>query len=247
MEGEGSLKNWLKQTGREVARAAGSELKSVAKNRVAAYASEMIGEGLKEELGDAAGAVGKAAMTEARKHGKHKAKELIAQYFGGDGISRPCALKIGELRKAVTAARRSNNVVGTANRTQLMALGEAHADGFSDNMSTRVEKVLASTPLTVPMLRQMRAAIKAHYHPAVSKMSREDVIRYVYSTAKHLGRSRSRSRRARLASLRPLLLARHGVRACVGGVERPAGCASRRCRLYFFCVPRRAPHSVDCF
>ena len=47
MEGEGSLKNWLKQTGREVARAAGSELKSVAKDRAAAYARELIGEGLK--------------------------------------------------------------------------------------------------------------------------------------------------------------------------------------------------------
>jgi hypothetical protein len=187
MEGEGELGEWLKQTGREVARAASNELKSVAKDKAASYARSLIGEGLKEELGEAAGAVGKPAMTEAKKHGKHKAKELISQYFGGDGIGRPCALKIGELRKAVTAARRSNHVVGKANRTQLMALGEAHADGYSDNMSTRIEKTLASTPLTVPMLRQMRAAIKAHYHPAVSKMSREDVIRYVYSTAKHLG------------------------------------------------------------
>jgi hypothetical protein len=125
MEGEGELGEWLKQTGREVARAAGNELKSVAKDKAASYARSLIGEGLKEELGEAAGAVGKAAMTEAKKHGKHRAKELISQYFGGDGIGRPCALKIGELRKAVTAARRSNHVVGKANRTQLMALGHA--------------------------------------------------------------------------------------------------------------------------
>ena len=58
MEGEGELGEWLKQTGREVARAAGSELKSVAKDKAASYARSMIGEGLKEELGDAAGAVG---------------------------------------------------------------------------------------------------------------------------------------------------------------------------------------------
>ena len=80
MQGEGELGEWLKQTGREVARAAGSELKSVAKDKAASYARSMIGEGLKEELGDAAGAVGKVAMEEAKKHGKHKAKELIDKY-----------------------------------------------------------------------------------------------------------------------------------------------------------------------
>ena len=35
MQGEGELGEWLKQTGREVARAAGSELKSVAKDKAA--------------------------------------------------------------------------------------------------------------------------------------------------------------------------------------------------------------------
>ena len=47
---------------------------------------------LKEALGDAAGAVGKAALDEAKAQGKHKAKELISKYFGGDGITRPCAM-----------------------------------------------------------------------------------------------------------------------------------------------------------
>lgn len=56
--------DWLKQTtGREVARAAGNELKAVAKDRAAQFARDMIGEGLKEALGRAAGAVGKDAVT----------------------------------------------------------------------------------------------------------------------------------------------------------------------------------------
>jgi hypothetical protein len=46
MHGEGELGEWLKQTGREVAHAAGSELKSVAKDKAASYARSMIGEGL---------------------------------------------------------------------------------------------------------------------------------------------------------------------------------------------------------
>ena len=79
MEGEGELKDWLKQTGREVARAAGNELKSVAKDRAADYAKSLIGMGLREELGSAAKAVGTAALDEAKKHGKHAAKKLIGK------------------------------------------------------------------------------------------------------------------------------------------------------------------------
>ena len=79
MQGEGELGEWLKQTGREVARAAGNELKSVAKDKAASYARSMIGEGLKEELGDAAGAVGKVAMEEAKKSpGKPRPKPVEA-------------------------------------------------------------------------------------------------------------------------------------------------------------------------
>ena len=72
---------WLKQTGREVARAAGNELKSVAKDKAASYAWDLIGMGLKEALGDAAGAVGRAAMDEAKAQGKHKAKPLRSSQY----------------------------------------------------------------------------------------------------------------------------------------------------------------------
>jgi hypothetical protein len=224
MEGEGSLQNWLKDTGREVARAAGNELKTVAKDKAASYArnligmglkeelnkaagavgqaalnegkkqalksaSSMLGLGLKEQLGDAAGAVGKAAMDEAKKHGKHKAKELIGRYFGGDGITKPCSIKIGDLRKAITMARKANHITGPANKEQLMMIGEKHADipGKGGDRIRRAYMEQGSARRTVSDLRDMRGEIKSLFHPPVSKLNRETLIRYVYMTAKYLG------------------------------------------------------------
>eukprot|EP01043_Picozoa_sp_COSAG02_P032442 COSAG02_NODE_2168_length_9608_cov_38.056893_5_plen_358_part_00 len=186
MEGEGELGEWLKQTGREVARAAGNELKSVAKDKAASYARDLIGMGLKEALGDAAGAVGQAAMDEAKKQGKHKAKELISKYFGGDGITRPCAIKIGDLRKAVTAARRANHVTGPASKDHLLTLGAAHTR-IPDKHAERIRKgYILQEGVNVADLREMRGFIKSAYHPPVTKMSAEELRRYVYLTAKYL-------------------------------------------------------------
>ena len=68
-----------------------------------------------------------------------------------------------------------------------MALGEAHAD-LDGRAATQVRRAyMEKSPLTVPMLREMRTLIKAAFHPSVSGMSREQIIRYVYMTAKHLG------------------------------------------------------------
>jgi hypothetical protein len=90
MEGEGSLQNWLKDTGREVARAAGNELKTVAKDRAASYARNLIGMGLKEELNKAAGAVGQAALNEGKKQALKSASSMLGfgrgrNAFDGDG------------------------------------------------------------------------------------------------------------------------------------------------------------------
>jgi hypothetical protein len=188
MDGDG-LGDWLKQTGREVARAAGSELKTVAKDRAAQYAREMIGEGLKEALGDAAGAVGKAAVDEAGRQGKHQAKALISKYFGGDGIGRPCSYKIGDLRKAVTAARRANFITGPTNKEKLMYIGEQHADipGKGGDRIRTAYMEQGSARRTVPDLRKMRQEIKELFHPPVSRMGKDALIRYVYMSAKHLG------------------------------------------------------------
>eukprot|EP01046_Picozoa_sp_COSAG06_P092298 COSAG06_NODE_38534_length_422_cov_1.095975_2_plen_57_part_01 len=43
-------------------------------------------------------------------------------------IPRPCSLTVGDLRKAVTRARKRNHITGPANREQMMLVGEAHAD-----------------------------------------------------------------------------------------------------------------------
>eukprot|EP01043_Picozoa_sp_COSAG02_P047334 COSAG02_NODE_4527_length_5256_cov_7.579794_5_plen_394_part_00 len=221
MEGEGELSEWLKQTGREVARAAGNELKSVAKDKAASYARDLIGMGLKEALGDAAGAVGKAAVgeakkqalnqaqsllgfgiqdvlgdaagavskaaiDEAKKQGKHHAKALISKYFGGDGITRPCAIKISDLRKAVTAARRANHVTGPASKDQLLTLGAAHTR-IPGKHAERIRKgYLLQKGVSVSDLREMRGFIKSAYHMPVSRMSAEELRRYVYLTAKYL-------------------------------------------------------------
>ena len=188
MEGDG-LSDWLKQTGREVARAAGSELKAVAKDRAAQYARSLIGEGLKEALGDAAGAVGKAAVDEANRQGKHGAKALISKYFGGEGIGRPCSYTIGDLRKAVTAARRANHITGPANKERLMEIGEQHADipGKGGDRIRKAYMEQGSARRTVSDLRDMRQEIKSMFHPPVSRMDKNALIRYVYMTAKHLG------------------------------------------------------------
>jgi hypothetical protein len=221
MEGEGGLGEWLKQTGREVARAAGNELKSVAKDKAASYARQLIGEGLKEVLGDAAGAVGKAAVgeakkqalsqaqsllgfgiqdvlgdaagavgqaaiDEAKKQGKHHAKSLISKYFGGDGITRPCAIKLGDLRKAVTAARRANHVTGPASKDQLLRLGATHTR-IPGKHAERIRKgYILQKGVSVADLREMRSFIKSAYHIPVSRMSAEELRRYVYLTAKYL-------------------------------------------------------------
>ena len=191
MEGEGKLKDWLKQTGREVARAAGDELKSVAKDRAADYAKSLIGMGLKEELGSAAKAVGTAALDEAKKHGKHAAKKLISKYFGigGSGIARPCSLKVTDLRKAITKARRNNFVTGPAKKSQLLAMVLKHSEGIDDKRTQAARKILRDrgSKIDVVTLRDLRSTLKIYFHAPASQMSRDQVIKYIYFTAATLG------------------------------------------------------------
>ena len=80
--------------------------------------------------------------------------------------SRPCAIKVGELRKAVTAARRANHIVGRANKEQMVDIGEGHAD-LGGRHARAVGKYLDGD-LTVPRLREMRGLIKGAYHRPVS-------------------------------------------------------------------------------
>eukprot|EP01046_Picozoa_sp_COSAG06_P053465 COSAG06_NODE_9253_length_1946_cov_1.890954_4_plen_53_part_01 len=47
-------------------------------------------------------------------------------------IQRPCAISVAQLRKAVTAARRANHLVGAAKREELMLVAETHAEAEND-------------------------------------------------------------------------------------------------------------------
>ena len=47
-------------------------------------------------------------------------------------IQRPCAISLAQLRKAVTAARRANHLVGPAKREELMLVAETHAEAEND-------------------------------------------------------------------------------------------------------------------
>ena len=62
MEGDGHIFDWLHNTGRDIAKAVGSELKSAARDKAVSYAQEMLGRGIADELGMAARSVGASAL-----------------------------------------------------------------------------------------------------------------------------------------------------------------------------------------
>ena len=104
-------------------------------------------------------------------------------------IERPCAISVTQLRKAVTAARRANYLVGPARREELLLVAESHADAEDDfkevsrkfgRVASRVKKILGEENLTIPVLRAIRTKIKQTFHPPVSQMKYQALIEYVY-------------------------------------------------------------------
>ena len=76
MEGEGHIKDWLVQTGKDIGKVAGAHLKKAAKDKAVSYAQEMLGKGIADELGDAAKSVGASALGAAAENvGSIKDKE----------------------------------------------------------------------------------------------------------------------------------------------------------------------------
>ena len=134
MEGNGHISDWLHNTGREIGKAVGSELKGAARDKAVSYAQEMLGRGIADELGMAAQSVGRTALgsaasqignvrdTDSAKRaaasvGRAAASEgasqlagLAGKYFGGAGTPeqavKACAYTLASLRKIVTAYRR---------------------------------------------------------------------------------------------------------------------------------------------
>ena len=90
---------------------------------------------------------------------------VYANYTSFHTMSQPCALKVGELRKVVTKARRDNHLTGPANKEQLIGLFEAHAEVHED-----VAQVLEGE-VRVPMLKVQRVMLKDMFHPKVGEMN----------------------------------------------------------------------------
>ena len=129
---DGALKSWLQDTGRDIARAVGSELKSQAKDKAVSLAKEQLGLGLADELKSLAADVGSelkgAAKEKAMSMAKDKLEELATQFFGGAGTKeqavRVCAYTVTTLRKIVTAMRRDLN-----NGSRTRGVGTARCPG----------------------------------------------------------------------------------------------------------------------
>ena len=127
MQGDGELKDWLHQTGKDIGKMVGDHLKKAAKDKAVSYAQEMLGSGIADELGMAAKSVAskstahalekagdvtdvasaKAAAKSvgdvAKKEGLNQLTNLAGKYFAGAGTPeqavRACAYNVTTLAK----------------------------------------------------------------------------------------------------------------------------------------------------
>ena len=65
MQGEGELKDWLHETGKDIGKMVGDHLKKTAKDKAVSYAQEQLGLGLADALGMAATSVAKKSAAHA--------------------------------------------------------------------------------------------------------------------------------------------------------------------------------------
>ena len=65
MEGDGELKDWLHETGKDIGKMVGKHLKDAAKDKAVEMAQQHLGEGLADELGIAAKSVAKKSAAHA--------------------------------------------------------------------------------------------------------------------------------------------------------------------------------------
>ena len=99
-------------------------------------------------------------------------------------IPRPCSLSVGDMRKAVTKARKRNKVTGPARRAEIMDVIEAHIDNLDG--TDALEAIMSKTPLNMTDIHMARAEMKRLFHPRASAMKMQDLINYVYWTTKAL-------------------------------------------------------------
>eukprot|EP01043_Picozoa_sp_COSAG02_P059085 COSAG02_NODE_7463_length_3000_cov_1235.366770_1_plen_115_part_10 len=102
-------------------------------------------------------------------------------------IARPCSLKVRNMRKAVTKARKRNKVTGPARRAEIMEVIEAHIDNLDDPATDALEEIMSKTPLNMTDIHMARAEMKRLFHPRASAMKMDDLVEYIYWTTKALG------------------------------------------------------------
>ena len=100
-------------------------------------------------------------------------------------IARPCSLSVGDMRKAVTKARKRNKVTGPARRAEIMDVIEAHIDNLEG--TDALEEIMSQSPLNMTDIHMARAEMKRLFHPRASAMKMQDLIEYIYWTTKGLG------------------------------------------------------------
>eukprot|EP01046_Picozoa_sp_COSAG06_P034518 COSAG06_NODE_3622_length_5106_cov_4.627721_7_plen_267_part_00 len=157
---------YLRDIGRDVASSLGEELKGVAKEKATSFVKEQFGLGFKDELKSTGREILSAVGSELTGAAKEKATSMIKEQLGlgmdGGAIAKPCSISVTQLRKAVTAARKANHITGKANREQLMAIGEGHAD-----LGGRHAAAVVSTRVLgyAHVIRRPRSAVSDSYLP----------------------------------------------------------------------------------
>jgi len=100
-------------------------------------------------------------------------------------MSEPvCAFQIAQLRKAITQKRKQLRVVGPKGKVQLQELLLGHK--ALPHVAQALDKDGIFETLSVPKLRRLWKQVADVYHKAVSKMSANQVIEYLYFTADQL-------------------------------------------------------------
>eukprot|EP01045_Picozoa_sp_COSAG04_P001844 COSAG04_NODE_63_length_30038_cov_9.461071_17_plen_376_part_00 len=142
----------------------------------------------------AAKSVGQAAVDA----GKSQLKKLSDKYFGGAGTPqqavRVCAYTLSSLRKVVTRYRRDLaktpvNDFLMMHAKRVLASNTVKIPG--KDMGEKLERFthyVHTSPrrdgYSMKEKRKLVARIRKGLHPPVSKMSREQIIQYIYGTAK---------------------------------------------------------------
>ena len=90
---DSALKSWLQDTGRDIARAVGSELKSQAKDKAVSLAKEQLGLGLADELKSLASDVGSELKGAAKKKAMSMAEDKLQELATRGNAGILCAIR----------------------------------------------------------------------------------------------------------------------------------------------------------